>query len=227
MLQGATVVFDLDGTIVDTAPDLIHATNHALKAHGMEAVAPRIIQPAISYGARAMIRTAMELLGRSPGEDELTAMTNEFLDYYADNLLVDSRAFTGLVAAMDDLRADGALLAVCTNKREGLAKKLLAGLELDGYFAFIAGRETFPVSKPDPGHILQTVRAAGGDPRHALMVGDSSADGDAAKGVPMPFIAVSFGYGESPVEVLEPDAIIHSFVDLLPAVRRLLDRQAG
>jgi phosphoglycolate phosphatase len=222
MLQGATVVFDLDGTMIDTAPDLIHAANHALEKNGMARVATRIIQPAVGYGARAMIRTAMESLGRQPSDEELTRMTEEFVAYYAENILVDSRAFPGLVQAMDELRMGGARLAVCTNKRERLAKKLLAGLELDGYFDFIAGRDTFPVSKPDPEHILQTVRAAGGDPRRSLMVGDSSADGDAAKGAPMPFIAVSFGYGESPVDVLKPDAIIHSFAELVPAVRRLL-----
>jgi phosphoglycolate phosphatase len=111
---------------------------------------------------------------------------------------------------------------VCTNKREPLAKKLLKGLELDGYFAFIAGRETFPVSKPDPGHIRATIEAAGGDPARAAMIGDSSADGDAAKGVPVPFVAVSFGYGESPVEVLKPHAVIHSFDELVPALRQLL-----
>ena len=222
MLSGATIVFDLDGTIVDTAPDLIHATNHALEAHGMARVATRIIQPAVGFGARAMIRAAMESLGRTPTEDELTDMTDEFLAYYAENLLVDSSAFPGLVPAMDELRGEDALLAVCTNKREGLAKKLLAGLGLDGYFAFIAGRHTFPVSKPDPGHVLETIRAAGGDARRAVMVGDSSPDADAAKGAGVPFIAVSFGYGESPVDVLKPDAIIHSFAELVPVVRGLL-----
>jgi phosphoglycolate phosphatase len=221
MLGGATIVFDLDGTMIDTAPDLIHATNHTLEQHGMARVASRIIQPAVGYGARAMIRAAMGSLGRTPAEDELTAMTDAFLAFYADNILVDSRAFPGLVPALDALRAEGARLAVCTNKREDLAKKLLAALALDGYFAVIAGRQTFPVSKPDPGHVRETIRAAGGDVGRAVMVGDSAADADAAKGVPVPFIAVSFGYGESPVEVLQPDAIIDSFADLVPTLRQL------
>ena len=226
MLTGATVVFDLDGTMIDTAPDLIHATNHALEKNGMERVPTRIIQPAVSFGARAMIRVAMESLGRTPSDEELTRMTDEFIAYYADNLFVDSRAFPGLAAALDGLKAEGALLAVCTNKREGLAKKLLSLMELDGYFAFIAGRETFPKSKPDPAHILDTIQAARGDPRRAAMIGDSSADGDAAKAAPVPFVAVSFGYGESPVEVLEPDAVIHSFDALIPALRRLIPAAA-
>lgn len=222
MLQGATIVFDLDGTMIDTAPDLIHATNHALERNGMSRVATRVIQPAVGFGARAMIRTAMESLGREPADAELTRMTEEFIAYYADHLLVDSRAFPGLADAMDTLRAGGARLAVCTNKREGLAKKLLAGLELTSYFDFIAGKETFPVSKPDPRHIIETVRAAGGDPARALMVGDSSPDAEAAKGVPVPFIAVSFGYGDSPVEDMRPDAILHAFADLVPTVRQLM-----
>jgi phosphoglycolate phosphatase len=228
MLNGATIVFDLDGTMIDTAPDLIAAANHTLERNGMPRVPARIIQPAVGYGAREMIHTAMESLGRTPSEDELTGMTEQFVAYYADNILIDSRAFPGLVPAMDELKREGAILAVCTNKREGLAKKLLAGLELDGYFVFIAGRETFPRAKPDPQHVLETIRSAGGDRSYAAMVGDSSADSRAAQGAQVPFIAVSFGYGESPVEVLNPDAIIHSFADLVSAVHQLLDgRRAG
>ena len=228
MLNGATIVFDLDGTMIDTAPDLIAAANHTLEQNGMPRLPARIIQPAVGYGAREMIHTAMESLGRSPSDDELTRMTEEFVAYYADNILIDSRAFPGLAAALDELKREGAILAVCTNKREGLAKKLLAGLELGGYFAFIAGRETFPRSKPDPAHLLETIRAAGGDPSHAIMTGDSSADSLAAQGGGVPFIAVSFGYGESPVDVLEPDAIIHSLADLIPALHRLLgERRAS
>jgi phosphoglycolate phosphatase len=223
MLNGVMIVFDLDGTMIDTAPDLIAAANHTLEKNGMPQVPARIIQPAVGYGAREMIHTAMESLGRSPSDDELTRMTEDFVAYYADHILVDSRAFPGVAAALDELKREGAILAVCTNKREGLAKKLLAGLDLDDYFAFIAGRETFPRSKPDPAHLLETIRAAGGDPSYAVMVGDSSADSLAAQGGSVPFIAVSFGYGESPVDVLEPDAIIHSFADLIPALHRLLD----
>ncbi len=224
MLSGATIVFDLDGTMIDTAPDLIAAANHTLEKNGMARVPTRIIQPAVGFGAREMIHTAMASLGRTAADDELTRMTEDFVAYYAENILVDSRAFPGLVPAMDGLREKGALLAVCTNKREALAKKLLTALELDGYFAFIAGRETFPKSKPDPAHVLETIRAAGGDTARAVMIGDSSADSRAAQGGGVPFIAVSFGYGESPVDVLEPDAIIHSFADLVPAVRGVLGR---
>lgn len=222
MLHGATVVFDLDGTMIDTAPDLIHAANHALTLENLSPVAPEVIHPAVGIGARAMVKAAVEAHGQTPSEEDLTRMTQAFQVFYADNVLVDSRPYPGLLASLDALAAQGAILAVCTNKREAMAKKLLGALALADRFAFIAGRETFPVSKPDPGHILETVRAAGGDSARAVMIGDSSADAAAAHGVPMPFVAVTFGYGERPVEVLRPRAVIDHFDDLLPALRAVL-----
>jgi phosphoglycolate phosphatase len=222
MLRGATILFDLDGTMIDTAPDLIHAANHTLEVNGMARVETRVIQPAVGYGARAMIRAAMESLGRAPSDDELTRMTEEFTAYYAANILVDSKPFPGLIEAMDGLRTEGALLGVCTNKREALARKLLAALQIDGYFQAIAGRDTFPKCKPDPAHVLETIRLAGGDAARAVMIGDSSADSLSAQGAGVPFIGVSFGYGESPIEVLRPDAVINSFAELHAALRELL-----
>jgi phosphoglycolate phosphatase len=222
MLRDATILFDLDGTMIDTAPDLIHAANHALEAHGMARVETRIIQPAVGYGARAMIRAAMQSLNREPDDAELTVMTESFLAFYAENIMVESRPFPGLTDALDTLTAEGAILAVCTNKREAMAKKLLQGLSLDRYFRAIAGRDTFPKCKPDPAHVLDTVQLAGGEASRAVMIGDSSADSLAAQAAGVPFIAVSFGYGESPVEVLKPDAVIHHLKDLVPAVRGLL-----
>jgi phosphoglycolate phosphatase len=222
MLRDTTILFDLDGTMIDTAPDLIHAANHVLKANGLGRVATRIIQPAVGYGARAMIHAAMEFLGREPSDSELTRMTEQFIAYYAENILVDSREFPGLTEALEILKAEGALLAVCTNKREGLAKALLKGLGIDHYFQAIAGRDTFPKCKPDPAHVLETIRMAGGNAARAVMIGDSSADSLAAQGAGVPFIGVSFGYGESPIELLKPDAVIHSLTELIPTLRSLL-----
>jgi phosphoglycolate phosphatase len=222
MLREATILFDLDGTMIDTAPDLIHAANHTLVLNGMERVEAKIIQPAVGYGARAMIKAAMESRGREAADHELTRMTEEFTAYYAENILVDSRPFPGLAEAMDRLTAEGALLAVCTNKREALAKKLLAALGIAASFRAIAGRDTFPKSKPDPAHVLDTIRLAGGDPKRAVMIGDSSADSLAAQGAGVPFIGVSFGYGESPIQVLKPDAVINTFAELVPAIYGVL-----
>jgi phosphoglycolate phosphatase len=222
MLRGATILFDLDGTMIDTAPDLVHATNHTLERNGMARVDTRIIQPAVGFGARAMISAAMASLGREAPEDELTRMTEEFTAYYAENILVDSRPFPGLREAMDGLRGEGARLAVCTNKREALARKLLGALAFDGYFHAIAGRDTFPKCKPDPAHVLDTIRMAGGAETRAVMIGDSSADSLSAQGASVPFIGVSFGYGEKPIQVLKPDAVIDSFAELIPALRGVL-----
>jgi phosphoglycolate phosphatase len=224
MLRDATILFDLDGTMIDTAPDLIHAANHVLEANRLPQVETRVIQPAVGYGARAMIHAAMASLGREPPDSELTRMTEQFTAYYAENILVDSREFPGLTEALEVLKAEGALIAVCTNKRERLAKSLLKGLGIDHYFQAITGRDTFPKCKPDPAHVLETIRMAGGDAARAVMIGDSSADSLAAQGAGVSFIGVSFGYGESPIEVLRPDAVIHSLNDLIPTLRRLLVR---
>jgi phosphoglycolate phosphatase len=227
MLRGATILFDLDGTIIDTAPDLIHAANHTLALKGLPSVGAEIVRPAVSHGARGMIRAAMESLGHEVADDELTRMTAQFTAYYSENILVDSRPFPGLAGAMEALRSEGAVLAVCTNKREVLARKLLALLEIDSAFQAIAGGDTFTKSKPDPVHVLETIRLAGGDPARAVMIGDSSADSLAAQGAGVPFIGVTFGYGESPIQVLKPDAVIDSFADLAPAIRGLLGSGAA
>ena len=124
---------------------------------------------------------------------------------------MQSRIFPGLVEALTALRNEGARLGVCTNKRETLTLKLLAELQLDRHFDAIAGADTFPVRKPDAGHLLGTIAMAGGDPARAVMIGDSSTDAGAARNAGVPFVAVSFGYGESPVESLEPDAVIACF----------------
>lgn len=222
MLNGITVVFDLDGTMIDTAPDLIRAVNATMRANGMAEVATRVIQPAVGLGGRAMIAAATRNQGIEPEPRELDRLTEEFVQSYADNILVDSREFPGFSNALQDLRAEGAITAVCTNKREALAKQLLEGLGLAAQFAFIAGRDTFPQSKPDPEHLLKTIRHAGGEVRRAVMIGDSSADSLAAQRGGVPFIGVTFGYGESPIEVLKPDAVINHFDELILAVRRLL-----
>jgi phosphoglycolate phosphatase len=220
-MKDATVIFDLDGTMVDTAPDLIAATNHALGRFGMAPVEAHIIRPAVGLGAKAMIQAAMNERGRAPDAETLSTMTRQFIDYYSANIAVRSRFFPGFTEALALLRAEGARVGVCTNKRESLALKLLAELRLDHAFDAIAGSDTFPVRKPDAGHLLGTIAMAGGDPARAVMIGDSSVDAGAARNAKVPFVAVGFGYGESPVEVLEPNAVIHSFADLVPLLREL------
>jgi len=211
MLNGATIVFDIDGTLIDTAPDLTNALNHALTGRGHHPVAPAVVRAAAGRGARAMIEEALRL---ARVEDDIEAMLASFLAHYEANIATESRPFPGALEALDRLAAAGARLAVCTNKRERLTRMLLQALEIEEYFAALAGRDTFPVAKPDPGHLLGVIAAAGGDPSRALMVGDSAVDIRTAQGAHVPSILVSFGYAPPPPEGPRPDAVIGHFDEL-------------
>lgn len=221
-MRDLTLVFDLDGTLVDTAPDLIHATNHALLTLGHPPVTGETVRPWISFGARRMIEEALVSLGDSRTDPEIDTALERFLEHYADNIAVDSRPFPGTVAALDRFAARGARLAVCTNKRELLSVSLLDQLRLTAKFAGLAGRDTFPVSKPHPDHLLGAIQLAGGDARRAIMIGDSEVDIATAKAAGVPVVAVTFGYTSVPVADLEPDAIIDHYDELDAAVARIL-----
>src|SRR5262249_1908122 len=158
-LRDATIVFDLDGTLVDTAPDLTKALNDALIRRGHAAIPQETIRSAVGFGARVMIE---EALRRAGAAEDIEEMLSEFLVPYEANIAAESRPFPGAVASFEALAASGARLAICTNKREYLTRKLLEALSLQHYFHGIAGRDTFAVSKPDPGHLLQVIAQAGG-----------------------------------------------------------------
>ena len=219
LLSGATVVFDLDGTLIDTAPDLTNALNHVLVERGHAPVSRATIRSTIGHGVRVMIEDALR---RDGVTDDVDAMLAAFLRYYQANIAVEGGPFPGAVAAVEELRATGARLAICTNKREYLARLLLKTLDLDTFFDAISGRDTFPVSKPDPGHLLGTIKAAGGDPSRAIMIGDSEVDVRTASAAGVPVIWVSFGYASpGPLEGPAPDATIDDFGALAAEVRRL------
>lgn len=220
MFKDATIVFDLDGTLVDTAPDLTNALNDVLTRRGHAAVSAETIRACVGHGARIMIE---EALRRASAEDDVDTMLAAFLVHYEANIAAESRPFPGAVAALDSLAAQGATLAVCTNKREHSSRRLLQALRIDHYFSAIAGRDTFPVSKPDPGHLTGVIALAGGKPSRAVMVGDSDIDLRAAKAASVPAILVSFGYAASPLEALAPDAVIDHFDELEARAATLLN----
>jgi phosphoglycolate phosphatase len=226
-MKGLTIVFDLDGTLVETAPDLIHATNHALALRGLEPVAPEEIRPFISFGARAMIREGLAFHGHEVSEGEFEILFSRFITYYAENIAVGSHLFAGLTDALDGLAARGARFAVCTNKQEGLSRKLLDALGITSRFAALAGRDTFPVCKPHPDHLRGAIRLAGGDINHAVMIGDSDVDIATAKAANIPIVAVSFGYTDVPVADLAPDAIIGHYRELESAIDGIQARASG
>src|SRR5271169_6504220 len=219
-----TVVFDLDGTLVDTAPDLINALNHVLDREGLPPVPLQSARNMIGAGARRLIERGLELEGRSPGVEEITRMTADFIDYYAVHIADLSRPFEGLESALDDLGMLGYRFAVCTNKLEWLSKLLLDRLGLSSRFSAICGADTFGVSKPDPAILQQTVARAGGQISSTIMVGDAGTDIGVARRAGVPVIGVSFGYTEVPIAELKPDRLIHHMRDLPGAVGELNSR---
>jgi phosphoglycolate phosphatase len=223
-LTGTTIVFDLDGTLVDTAPDLTAAANHVFGLIGLAPVSAEQLHPFISRGSRAMIEEGLRLHGVVKSEDEVTHLHGLFFPYYAANIAVLSRPFEGVPALLDELAGLGAGIAVCTNKFEGLSRSLLGQLGLDARFAAIAGRDTFKVCKPDPGHLTQTIAMAGGRADKAVMVGDSEVDIATARAAGVPSIGVSFGYTPVPMRELEPGAAIDHYREFMGALEQVLAR---
>jgi phosphoglycolate phosphatase len=218
-MRDLTIVFDLDGTLVDTAPDLVAATNHVLDHVGLAPVDAVSLRPYIGHGARVMIERATADAKLDAAEHE--RLLQRFLDYYSANIAVGSRPFEGAVDALEQFKAGGAKLAVCTNKREAMSRQLLDTLDLSRFFAAVAGRDTYPHSKPHPEHLLRTIDAAGGDAGRAVMVGDSNVDIATAKAAHVPVVAVSFGYTDTPVQAFSPDAVIDHYRELGPAIAAL------
>jgi phosphoglycolate phosphatase len=225
-LRDTTIVFDLDGTLVDTAPDLAAATNHALGLIGLAPLAVAQLHPFIGHGSKAMIGAGLRLHDVTVSADELTRLHDQFLVFYEANIAVGSRPFEGVPELLERLLAAGTRLAVCTNKYENLSRSLLQQLGLDQRFGAIAGRDTLPVCKPDAGHLTGTVEMAGGRAERAVMVGDSAVDFATAMAAKVPAIGVTFGYTPRPVRELAPEfgvsAIIDHYREFMPALQRVL-----
>jgi phosphoglycolate phosphatase len=215
------VVFDLDGTLVDTAPDLINALNFILAREGLAPVPLHAARNMIGAGARKLLERGLELEGRTVSLAELDRLTDDFINHYAEHIADASRPFDGLEAALDDLQSSGYRFAVCTNKLEWLSKRLLDRLNLSPRFAAICGADTFGVSKPDPAILRQTVARAGGELKSAIMVGDAGPDVGVARRAGIPVICVSFGYTEVPVVDLKPDRVIDHMRELRGAIESL------
>jgi phosphoglycolate phosphatase len=222
MNSNRTVVFDLDGTLVDTAPDLISALNFILAREGLPPVPLKSARMLIGAGVRRLLERGLEVDGRHASVEDLDRLTADFIDYYADHIADASRPFDGLESALDDLKAQGYRFAVCTNKLEGLSKLLLDRLGLSARFAAICGADTFGVSKPDPAILQQTVARAGGQLSTAIMVGDAGPDIGVARRAGIPVIGVEFGYTDVPIAELKPDRLIGHMRELPAAVEALM-----
>src|ERR1700742_2029830 len=221
MASQRTIVFDLDGTLVDTAPDLISALNFILAREGLAPVPLHSARNMIGAGARKLLERGLELDGRDVSLAELARLTDDFIARYAEHIADASRPFDGLEAALDDLAGRGYRFAVCTNKLEWLSLRLLDRLNLSTRFSAICGADTFGISKPDPGILRQTIARAGGELSSAIMVGDAGPDVGVPRRAGIPVIGVSFGYTEVPMADLKPDRVIHHMSELKAAIESL------
>jgi phosphoglycolate phosphatase len=222
MNSDRTVVFDLDGTLVDTAPDLINALNFILDREGLPPVPLKSARTMIGAGVRRLLERGLEVDGRNAGVEDINRLTDDFIDYYAAHIADASRPFEGLESALDNLQAQGYRFAVCTNKLEWLSKRLLDRLGLSARFAAICGADTFGISKPDPAILQQTVARAGGQLSTAIMVGDAGPDIGVARRAGIPVIGVEFGYTDVPIADLKPDRLIGHMSELPAAVESLM-----
>ena len=211
------VAFDLDGTLADTAADLGAALNHALAALGREPIAAEAVRPMIGHGARALLHKGLEATGGA-SEPLVDRAFLVFLDHYRSNLATNTRAYPGLEAAMDELAGRGVALSVCTNKLESLTLGLLDALGWSARFHSVIGGDTLPVRKPDPAPLREAITRAGGG--RAAFVGDSITDADTARAAAIPFVAVSFGFSDRPVDQLGADAVIDDYAALVGVLGR-------
>jgi phosphoglycolate phosphatase len=221
-MAALTVVFDLDGTLVDTAPDLVDTLNTVLAREGLPAIPYAHARTMVGGGARAMIQRGLEADGRLVSKGKLDQLFVDFIDHYSEHIADASRPFPGVETALNDLAAEGCTLAICTNKLETLSLLLLEALGLTPRFAAICGQDTFGVSKPDPEVFRRTVLQAGGDPRRAVMVGDSATDIRTARAAGVPVVAVDFGYTDIPIAELRPDRVISHYSELTAALRAVM-----
>jgi phosphoglycolate phosphatase len=215
-------VFDLDGTLIDTAPDLMASLNGVLASIDLPAVTLEDTKGIVGQGARAMIERGLRQLGERDGKHDLDALLERFIAHYEQHIAVHSRPYPGLIDALDVLTDRGFALAVCTNKMERLALGLLDALEITDRFAAIVGGDTAPRPKPAADPLLMAIDRAGGGP--AIMVGDSISDAGSAKAANVPCILVDFGYTDRPASTLGADLVISHFDALIGGIDMLLER---
>lgn len=222
MAPRPTIAFDLDGTLVDTAPDLLSALNVVLREAGFAPLADEHVRGLFGGGARVMIERGLAHYGMRVEDSDIDRMQARFLAHYQDHIADGSQPFPGAAEMLDAMAAQNANLIVVTNKYERYSIQLLKALGLASRFSVIAGPDTYGVRKPDPGHLLRAVEQAGGHPGTTVMVGDSITDVSTARAAKVPVIAVSFGYRDGSIESLGADWIVHHLNEVPDAAAHLL-----
>ncbi|KQV58466.1 MULTISPECIES: HAD-IA family hydrolase [unclassified Caulobacter] len=221
-LGGATIAFDLDGTLVDTAPDLVGALNTILAQETLPPLPFDEVRLMVGRGARALLERGFAAAGAPLGADRAPTLVERFIAVYLDRIADQSAPFPGVIDVLTELKAAGAKLVVCTNKLTNLSVALLDAVGLTPFFDAVVGADLAPAAKPDGRHVAAAIAAAGGDPARAVMIGDSVNDALGARNASVPCVLVSFGYTEDPVETLGADLVIHSFLDVPRACIALL-----
>lgn len=216
------LVFDLDGTLVDTAPDLHAATNHVLGLIGRRPVTMAELRAFVGHGAMNLIERGVGATGDAVDTETLKRLHKTFLEYYGDNIADHSQLFEGLGLVLDQALSRGLKMGVCTNKVEHLSHKLLKEIGISSKFGSVVGGDTLPVMKPKPDPYLETVRRLGIDPSRSLMIGDSETDIRTAQAVGVPVIAVTFGYTALPVQTFDPTHVISHYDQAWPIIETYL-----
>jgi phosphoglycolate phosphatase len=222
--RSLTLLFDLDGTLADTAPDLCAALNAVLAANGRAAVPESSVKALIGGGAAEMVRRALDRTGGPVPPERFERMWRHFLAVYETRCADRSTVWPGAIEALDEAAAAGVRLGLCTNKIGRLTSRVLAGLGLAKYFPVVVAGDTLAVQKPHPDHLLEAVRRLAGDPRRTIMIGDSEADIAAANAAGLMSVCVGFGYSPKPCAELGASRLIAHYAELPDAVASLLQR---
>ena len=229
MSQKFTVLFDLDGTLVDTAPDLMIAHNHVMKKFGYKERDFSDIKKLAGGGSKAMLRKSIhaiaELSGKIKKADEKMEeeMTKEFIDYYSKNIVAESTLKNGVTNFLKWCKKNSILLAICTNKQEHLSIDLLKKIKIYDYFDYVAGGDTFDYNKPDPRHLTSTIEIIGGNNKKSLMIGDSETDSNSAKAANIPFILIEDGYTEKNNNEIHHEHLVKDFTNLEKIITKYIN----
>ncbi len=228
MTQKLTILFDLDGTLVDTAPDLMTAHNHVMKKFGYSTRSVDEIRNLVGKGASVLIGrsiwgSAKKEFSKITDDKIKNEMVKEFINFYGKNIVKDSKLIKGVLEFLKWAKSKNISMGVCTNKQEHLAIDLLKKIEIYDYFEYVAGGNTFEYCKPDPRHLTSIIEIMNGDIKTSLMVGDSENDADAAKSAGIPMILVEDGYTDKKVEQIHHDHLVKDFVGIEKIVSKYLN----
>jgi len=227
MSQKFTILFDLDGTLVNTAPDLMRAHNHVMKKYGYEERKLADIKKLAGRGSKVMLTKSMHEIAELSGkiiktDDVLDKMTKEFVDFYSKNIIGESTLKNGTVNFLSWCKKNSISMAVCTNKQEHLSIDLLKKIKIYDFFDYVAGGNTFNHNKPNPKHLTDTIEIIGGDINKSLMIGDSETDSNAAKAANIPFVLIEDGYTEKKSNEIYHNYLVKDFIGLEKIIKKYL-----